>query len=70
MAIFNDIIIQSNNVVDNIIYFKIFKLLEDNQSPIAHYNDLFLQIYQVVSKKSDNVRMLLAKIKARVAKKH
>ena len=48
MAVFNDVIMKSNNVVDNLAYFKIFKLLEDHQCSITHYNDLFLQIYQIV----------------------
>jgi hypothetical protein len=37
MIIFNELIEQSNNSVDNINYFKIFKILEENQSPIKHY---------------------------------
>lgn len=70
MVVFNQLIEKSNNIFDNINYFKIFKILEENQSPIKHYEDFFLQVNTTVGKKSDNIRMLLAKIKARIAKKH
>jgi benzoyl-CoA reductase/2-hydroxyglutaryl-CoA dehydratase subunit BcrC/BadD/HgdB len=70
MIIFNDIIEQSNNSLANINYFKIFKILEENNSPIKHYEDFFHQVNSTVTKKSDNIRMLLAKVKARIAKKH
>jgi tetratricopeptide (TPR) repeat protein len=70
MIVFSELIEQSNNSLDNINYFKIFKILEDNRSPIKHYEDFFLQVNSTVTKKSDNIRMLLAKVKGRIAKKH
>lgn len=70
MIIFNEIIEKSNNSLDNINYFKIFKVLEDNRSPIKHYEDFYHQINTTVTKRSDNMRMLLAKVKSRIAKKY
>jgi hypothetical protein len=70
VIIFNELIEKSNNTIDNINYFRIFKALEENQSPIKHYEDFFQLVNSTVVKKSDNVRMLLAKVKARIAKKH
>ena len=70
MFIFNEVIVKSNNSLDNINYFKIFKILEDNRSPIKHYEDFFHQVNSTVTKKSDNMRMLLAKVRAKIAKKH
>lgn len=56
--------------MDNINYFKIFKMLEETGAEIKHYEDYFLQVNVSVPKKSDNIRMLLAKIKVKIAKKH
>jgi hypothetical protein len=70
MVVFNDLIIKSNNVIDNINFFKIFKVLEENKGGIKDYQDFYYQLNIVVTKKSDNVRMLMAKVKARVAKLH
>ncbi len=70
MVVFNDLILKSNNVIDNINFFKIFKVLEENKGGIKDYQDFYYQLNIVVTKKSDNVRMLMAKVKARVAKLH
>lgn len=70
MIIFNDLIKQSNNTLDNINYFKIFKLLDSSQSEIKHFDDFFLQVNTTVQNKSDNIRMLLAKVKVKIARKH
>ena len=70
MTIFSDLVRTSNNIVDNIYYFKIFKFLEDNKSDVKHYEDFFLMMFATVTRRSDNIRMLLAKIKARIAKKY
>lgn len=45
-------------------------MLEDAKAEIKHYEDFYLQLDLSVPKKSDNIRMLLAKIKARIAQKH
>lgn len=37
MTIFSELVRASNNTVDNINYFKIFKFLEDNKSDVKHY---------------------------------
>lgn len=70
MVVFKDLIIKSNNVIDNINFFKIFKVLQENKGGVKEYQDFYYQLDVVVAKKSDNVRMLMAKIKARVAKLH
>ncbi len=44
MVIFNPIIKESNNTVDNINYFKIYKFLEDNKSDIKHFEDFYFQL--------------------------
>lgn len=68
MLIFHELIRESNNVVDNINYFKIYKILSESQAEIKHYEDFFHQINSLVKKKSDNIRMLLAKTKVHMAK--
>lgn len=70
MIVFNELIKASNNTVDNINYFRIYQLLEENQAEIKHFEDFFLQVDSTISRKSDNIRMLLAKVKAHVAKQH
>lgn len=55
--------------MDSINYFKIYKMLEEAEADIKHYEDFYLQLDLSVPKKSDNIRMLLAKIKARIAQK-
>jgi len=52
--------------LDSINYFKIYKMLEEAEADIKHYEDFYLQLDLSVPKKSDNIRMLLAKIKARI----
>jgi hypothetical protein len=44
-------------------------MLEDTKAEIKHYEDFYLQLDLSVPKKSDNILMLLAKIKARIAQK-
>lgn len=44
-------------------------MLEEAEADIKHYEDFYLQLDLSVPKKSDNIRMLLAKIKARIAQK-
>ena len=57
-------------MVDNIYYFKIYKLLADNKCEIKHYGEFYEQVNQVVTKKSDNIRMMLANCKVQIAKIH
>jgi predicted translin family RNA/ssDNA-binding protein len=70
MIVFNELIKASNNTVDNINYFRIYQLLEENQAEIKHFEDFFLQVNSTISRKSDNIRMLLAKVKSHIAKQH
>lgn len=37
MSVFSELVRASNNTVDNINYFRIFKFLEDNKSDVLHY---------------------------------
>jgi hypothetical protein len=70
MLVFSKMIKASNNTIDNINYFKIYKFLAENNGEIRHFEDFFQQCNTAVTKKSDNVRMLLANVKAHVAKQH
>ena len=68
MLVFTDVIKNSSSTLDNINYFKIYKILHESQAGSQHYEDFFSQVNILVKKKSDNMRMLLAKIKVKVAK--
>lgn len=48
MEVFNDLIKSSNNTVDNINYFKIYKFLEESNSEIKHYEEFFNSVDSTV----------------------
>ena len=68
MLIFTDMIKNSNTPLENINYFKIYKILQDSGAESKHYEDFFYQAHILLKKKSDNMRMLLAKVKVKIAK--
>lgn len=68
MVIFNEVIKGSNSVVDNINYFSIYKILDETKADLKHYQDFYQQLDTMVEKKSDNIRVLMAKMKGFIAK--
>lgn len=44
MDVFSKLIKDSNNVIDNIYYFKIFKFLTENKSEIKHFESFYNQV--------------------------
>lgn len=69
IVIFDDLIKASNNTVDNINYFSIYKILEEAQADASHYEQYYNQLEKIVEKKSDNIRLLMGKMKGLIAKR-
>ena len=70
ILVFSDLVREAQTSMETMNYFKIYKFLEENKCEIKHYQDYFFMVDSSLPKKSDNIRMLMAKIKVRISKRY